>query len=87
MSSTVRTIAADCTSGDGTVLRISTLGQTDDVALQFRIGPDSAEATAAVVYVSPDALSDLMVFLTREQELHDLEFEAPELEDDDEVDD
>lgn len=79
---TVRTIAAPCTSGDGTVLQISTLGQGPESALRFHIGP-AGEESGAMVYVSPEDLADLLVFQVREQELYDLEYDT-EAEDDDE---
>lgn len=63
MSATVRTITADCTSGDGSVLIISTLGQDEGAALRFTVKRvEDGYPTAPTAVISWESLRELIGF-------------------------
>lgn len=76
---TVRTITAECTSGDGTTLKVSTSNQAEGTALQFSIGDQC-------VWVSRDDLYDLLGFQQTEARAYD-QIDWGDDEDEDEGDD
>lgn len=65
MSATTRSIVADCTSGDGSQLTITTEVQDEEVALSFTIKP-GADGMQATVRVSSEALVELIGFQSLE---------------------
>ena len=84
MSVTTRTIVADCTSGDGSQLIISTEVRDEEVALSFTIKP-GAEGMDSCVRLGSDALEELITFQNLESARYAAEWETTaEDEDEDE---
>lgn len=84
MSATTRTIVADCTSGDGSQLIITTEVQDEEVALSFTVKP-GAEGMDPCVRVGIEALAELIGF----QNLESVRYRSvwPSNEDDEDEDD
>lgn len=75
MTSTVRSIAADCITGDGSLLEVTTDGQDSDAVLRFRItAPEDSGQGVGSVMVSDDQLAEIIDFLNREGSIYDLEY-------------
>lgn len=73
MSATTRSIVADCTSGDGSQLTITTEVQDEEVALSFTIKP-GADDMQATVRVSSEALVELIGFQSLENARYRAEY-------------
>lgn len=73
MSATTRSIIADCTSGDGSQLSITTEIQDEEVALSFTIKP-AAEGMEATVRLSSEALVELIGFQNMENARYRAEY-------------
>lgn len=72
MTATTRSITADCQTGDGSLLEVTTDGQDSDAVLRFRV--TDSEGLAGSVMVSEDQLAELIDFLNREGSIYDLEY-------------
>lgn len=83
MSATTRTIVADCTSGDGSQLIITTEVQDEEVALSFTVKP-GAEGMDPTVRVGIEALAELIGFQNLESVRYSAEWHS---EDEDEEED
>lgn len=80
MSWTVRTITADCASGDGSQLIISTEGQAEDQALQFTVKPGEG-VEPPCVRIGIQELAELIGFQNLESARYNAEWRS---DDDDE---
>lgn len=64
--STIRSIIAECPSGDGSQLEVTTEGSDSDAVLKFRV--DDSEGLSCAAYVSAEQLDQITPFIFRERE-------------------
>jgi hypothetical protein len=72
--STVRIITADCATGDGSYLEVSTENQDSTAVLRFSV--TDVEGRTASAYMSAEQLDEITPFIYREREAYELFDEA-----------
>lgn len=76
---TVRSITADCITGDGSLLEVTTDGQDSNAVLRFRVtSPEDSGQGVGSVMVSEEQLAEIIDFLNRESAIFDLAYGVDE---------